>query len=369
MSDEAEHFEGVMDRQPTLQTVTWLLNLRKFGQLNLDPPYQRRSVWSLRERQKFIDTVLRNYPSPAIFLHVTYDAEGNPMHHVVDGKQRLSAILDFVDNRLRIAKDFGDTRIDGGNWKSLEAYPRIRRSFWTYQLTVEQIDDVNEPLVREIFERLNRNSRKLEPQEMRHARYDGWMIRFLESQANLSAWKKLRVSTNARAKRMADVQMLSEFVQVLIAGDVVGFDQESLDQMYADYEDSEAELISPDPDFIQSRFEALRTYLEDLEEQNGVVSRVASSRNHLYTLWTFVALADTLPDPSEFASRYVDFLDQVEDLKRSQIEEPNRDSARDDRNVALYLRNSIGATTELPQRRARLEALGSYFEAAGTRAQ
>lgn len=357
-----EDFGGSIDRQPTLQTITWLLNLRKFDQLNLDPPYQRKSVWSLREKQRFLDTILRNYPSPAIFLHLTYDNDGNATYHVVDGKQRLSTILGFVDGRIRIAKDFGDSRIDGVNWKGLEPYPAVRKSFWTYQLTVELLDDVHEPLVREIFSRLNRNSRKLEPQEIRHAKFEGWLISYLETQAQLELWKQLKISTRAREKRMADVQLLSEFAQVLIEGAVSGFDQESLDRLYADYEDPAETAADFDPEEFAARFERIALFLLEMDQHNGCVSNIAGSRNHLYSLWGNLALSkDGEIDPAAIADRYTAFLGEVDAVKKADLAEPNRDRSGDDPDVLRYLQASVGATTEMPQRLARHESLASFL--------
>src|ERR1700690_3849340 len=102
-----------MKRRPTTQDITWLLDLARNKQLNLEPPYQRRSVWTRKDRQFFLDTIFRDYPSPAIFLHKTIAEDGGSTYHVVDGKQRLETILSFVNNKLRIAKDFGDVRLDG----------------------------------------------------------------------------------------------------------------------------------------------------------------------------------------------------------------------------------------------------------------
>lgn len=357
-----ELMEGGMDRQPTLQSVTWLLNLRRYEQLDLNPPYQRRSVWSLREKQRFLDTVLRNYPSPAIFLHTTFDPDGNPTYHVVDGKQRLSAILDFVDNRLRLSRDFGDARLDGANWKALENYPAARKALWTYQLTVEQMDDVQEALVKEIFERLNRNSRKLEPQEMRHARFDGWLITYLESQAEAEVWKVLRVSTAAKRKRMSDVQVLSELAEILIQGRVAGFDQEGLDALYADFEDPAETNPDFDVDEFVVNFERCALFLRDMEQHNSVITTMATSRNHLYPLWAVAALTPVQAQtPAAIADRYTKFMHEFERLRRLDSEDPARDRGDDDPLVLAYLQNSSGASTETPQRQARFQALSDYL--------
>src|SRR4029078_8939953 len=92
-----------MERVVTTYDVTWLLDLDKNGQLDLDPPYQRKSVWTPKDRRFFMDTVCRNYPSPAIFLHKTIDdMTGKTTYHVVDGKQRITTLLQFVKDKFSL---------------------------------------------------------------------------------------------------------------------------------------------------------------------------------------------------------------------------------------------------------------------------
>lgn len=91
-----------MNRHLTTHDITWFLESDRNKQLDLDPPYQRRSVWTRRDRQFFLDTIFRGYPSPAIFLHKTVDDNGRPTYHVVDGKQRIQTVLDFADDKIRM---------------------------------------------------------------------------------------------------------------------------------------------------------------------------------------------------------------------------------------------------------------------------
>ena len=101
-----------MKRLPSPQQITWFLDLDKTGQLNLEPPYQRKSVWTLKDRKFFLDTIFRNYPCPAVFIHKVTDEEGKTTYNVVDGKQRLQTILMFKNNELIIDKDFGDVTLN-----------------------------------------------------------------------------------------------------------------------------------------------------------------------------------------------------------------------------------------------------------------
>ena len=65
-----------MARSITQQDVSWFLDLKEKDQLDLDPPYQRRSVWTLKDKRFFIDTILNDYPAPPVFLHKTLDDNG-----------------------------------------------------------------------------------------------------------------------------------------------------------------------------------------------------------------------------------------------------------------------------------------------------
>ena len=174
---------NLMKRRPTTQDLTWLLDLDLNKQLDIDPPYQRRSVWTLKDSQFFLDTIFRDYPSPAIFLHKTIDEGGKSTYHVVDGKQRIKTILDFVNDRIKIAKNFGDIRLNGKRWIDLKGEQDLKQKLWNYQITVEMIDDVEGSVINEVFDRLNRNARRLTPQELRHARFEGWLISEVEAES------------------------------------------------------------------------------------------------------------------------------------------------------------------------------------------
>lgn len=63
--------------------------------MNLEPGFQRQSVWSTRDREKLIDSILRNYPLPAIFLYRN-NKDGEIIYEVIDGKQRLESIFMFM---------------------------------------------------------------------------------------------------------------------------------------------------------------------------------------------------------------------------------------------------------------------------------
>ena len=117
-----------MQRRSTSQDVSWFIDLRRHGQVELNPPYQRRSVWNLKDRRFFLDTVFRGYPCPPVFLHKTLDEDQKTVYAVVDGKQRLQTLFMFADGEIALAADYGDERLNGKRWDQLRPPRKWRRS-------------------------------------------------------------------------------------------------------------------------------------------------------------------------------------------------------------------------------------------------
>lgn len=114
--------------------------------LDLDPPYQRNSVWNRSFKQFFIDTVLRNYPCPPIFINMEITESGATLYHVFDGKQRLLAILEFLDDRFPIAKEkYSFPNLAGNYFSQLD--PDTQKRIYGYFLPFEFFTEVDEELL------------------------------------------------------------------------------------------------------------------------------------------------------------------------------------------------------------------------------
>lgn len=349
-----------MQRRLTTQDVTWFLDVNGLGRLDLEPSYQRKSVWTRRDRQYFLDTIFNNYPSPAIFLHKDIDDVGNTTYHVVDGKQRLESVLMFVDNKLPIPETVGDNRLANKRWRDLKDDADLKRRLWDYQFTVEMLDSIEPAVVNDVFGRLNQNSRKLTPQEIRHSRYDGWFVNFAESEADRPLWKQLRVSTTARARRMQDVQFISELMAVTIKQALNGFDQDWINEIYASHEDLDLVDSSFNLEDFESNFGRTATYLQEAEEHSQIVSSLATTFAHVYSLWGWLTLQPELPSVSRFADAYSQFMEAVKEVISSNaVPESYSKFATD---LQAYADNARGASTDLKQREARHEALSNVLE-------
>jgi hypothetical protein len=92
------------------RTLSWWYDQK--DNIDLDPLYQRRAqLWSERDREFLIDSILNGYDVPKIYIAdftfgLTKLHSTNKRYSVIDGKQRLGAIFDFFENKLRLAEDF-----------------------------------------------------------------------------------------------------------------------------------------------------------------------------------------------------------------------------------------------------------------------
>lgn len=350
-----------MARNLTTQDISWFLDQYEKGQLNLDPPYQRRSVWSSLDKRYFIDTVLNNHPAPPVFLHKTLDDNGRATYHVVDGKQRLQTIIEFTQDKIRIPDDFADINLQKKRWKELER--GTRDTFWNYVLTVEMLPDVSDAALRDIFDRINRNSRKLMPQEMRHAKYDGWFIKTTEAETEQQEWKDFGIATAARIKRMADVQFVSELFKVLLNGKIEGFDQDALDDLYAAYEDISEQSTFVEEDFL-AEVERIKAYIHGMLAAQTKIQGFLRVQSHFYSLWAYLALTKNQVLPIEqFAARYADFMARV----TTAIADPEAAlvTEGEERQAVLdYANSARGASTDLTPRLNRHKALVTVLHGA-----
>ena len=73
--------------------------------LSLTPKFQRRGVWKPAARSFFVDSLLRGLPVPPIYLRQQQSPERDRViREVVDGQQRIAAVLDFMEGKYRLSK-------------------------------------------------------------------------------------------------------------------------------------------------------------------------------------------------------------------------------------------------------------------------
>ncbi len=130
-----------------------LINDVKTGRLIPDAYFQRNLVWREIHKKDFIKTILLGFPFPQIFISKgkVNVSSLSTVSCIVDGQQRTDAIMNYLDNNFDV---------DGRLFSTLS--DAEKSSFLKYEIAVIELDLENDdPLVREIFQRINRTSNSL----------------------------------------------------------------------------------------------------------------------------------------------------------------------------------------------------------------
>lgn len=165
------------------QTVQELLNLQKNKLLEVDPEYQRGPVWTRLQKQYFVDSILRGYHIPLIYLHFKGGGEVDGFQvgdrlYIIDGQQRVLALYEFSEGAFplldprehpgRFPKSLIDSPCEWAGKDMHQLDNRIRERFFNTPLSVVHIETEDENEVRDLFIRLQ-GGKPLTPQEQRDA--------------------------------------------------------------------------------------------------------------------------------------------------------------------------------------------------------
>jgi hypothetical protein len=272
-----------LERSSTTISIASFHEQNQLSKFNFNPPYQRRSIWTEEKQSYFIDSILRNFPIPPIFLHRKIDADTGKTHFdVIDGKQRLTAIARFIANEIPAANEHGSddeqNKIDGAYFKDLssdEGLAEFKSSFWKYDIPIEYVDPADTGLIEEVFDRLNRNGEPLTGQELRNAQYHDTPLLVAVDRLLTQPYLGERLTITDRA-RMEDKEFCSECLLSAHLKEVIGSSRKTLDELYE---------ARKNDDFSQSM--ALSVQIcEDLVslDLDYAGSRI-SGVSHLYGLW------------------------------------------------------------------------------------
>ena len=334
-----------MSRRHNFQTVSWFYDLHKRRMLDMDPPYQRRSVWNQNFKDYFVDTVLLNFPAPALFLYEEIGADGRAAYHVVDGKQRLMTLFEFIDGRFTISERSDSTANRGKYFSGLD--DETKKAFWAYQFLVEYVPSSDENLINSIFDRINRNVAKLTPQELRHAKLDG---EFITTAENLAEWTFAELPRNfpriasQSQKQMKDVEFIA-LLLLLIEEGPQSYSQDALDKAFSDRDEGWERRQE-----IETQYRRLiRTVKEVVEtpEGEGLTGSRFRNQTDFYSLLGALHALPDVPAPGVIAERLTTFLQRLEDPE----------TRKADANLTAYYEAARSASNDKGPREVRIERL------------
>jgi hypothetical protein len=193
--------------------IQWYRN----KELIINETFQRYSVWTPQAKTYLIDTILHELPIPKMFLRTILDPNRQTsIREIVDGQQRIRAIVEFADNKLRLSKRSAD--FYGLNYSDLD--DEQKQAFLGYTLTIEHLLNATDDDVIDIFARLNSYTVTLNAAEKRHAEFQTdfkFAVR-RAAESYRSVLEKYRIFTTTQRFRMADDELLAELFGLVLQG-------------------------------------------------------------------------------------------------------------------------------------------------------
>lgn len=156
------------------------------GDLNLHPDFQRNLVWDDFRKSRLIESILLRIPLPMFYFY--QDKEG--VLSVVDGLQRLSAIREFMENKLVLRDLEHLDQCEGCTYSGKQSIdPKYFRWFNMTQIFVNIIDAQSPRKVKyDIFRRINTGGRPLNAQELRNSLAGDGLRQTLQSMTRLKSF-------------------------------------------------------------------------------------------------------------------------------------------------------------------------------------
>ena len=209
-------------------TIRQILNDVDF---DWDVVIQRNQVWNNKKQSKLIHSVLYGFPIPPIFV------QQKEKFIVLDGKQRLTTIYDFFNNKLKLTKDIKAINGEEIKGKTFAELPKkLQNAFLDYTIDLYLINKITDEQRDEIFRRFN-NGEPLTKYEILRSEFYGLLLDQVEDICNKTFFANLvNLPLNSR-KRMADQQLVIQTVS-LLEGRNTGFSSKEVEDYIKELKDT-----------------------------------------------------------------------------------------------------------------------------------
>jgi hypothetical protein len=184
-------------------------------QIDLSPHFQRRGRWDQARQSRFIESIIMNVPIPPVFL----GEDEYSQYVVLDGRQRLTAVDEFLKNNftlkgLKVWDELNGENYDGLKKKKLDRY-LIRRFVPAVVILKESSSEVKY----DVFDRLNTGAVMADPMEIRNAVFQGEFIKLIRTLSDNATFRKLwdipsddlKRVTNPTYAKMVDLELVLRF--------------------------------------------------------------------------------------------------------------------------------------------------------------
>ena len=243
--------------QAQVYSVNDFVGWHERNELLLSPSFQRRRVWSRQGKSYLIDSIIRGMPIPQIFIRQKiHPSARRTVREVVDGQQRISTILDYIDGKFTVLPSH-NPKI--ARRKYAELPESMQLAILSYPFSVNVLSTSSDAEVLEIFARINSYSITLNRQERLNAQYTGAFKEAMHRLArrHLAYWSNHRILTSQRIARMADVDLVADLVATMMSELHDG--KSHIESHYKEYDDE-----FPGEGVVSSQFNQILVLIEEI---------------------------------------------------------------------------------------------------------
>lgn len=232
-----------MNTIQTSYSVVDYFNAMERGEIIVNKHYQRSdAVWPEAAQAFFVETILLGYPIPKLLLYQVTDIKSRRTHkEIVDGQQRSQVIRSFIKDEIVLSRSLRSEELRGKRYSQLDVDAQAR--FLDYAISVDLFVSATPDEIREVFRRINSYTVPLNPEEQRHAEFQGhfkWFIYELSSDYDDSL-HSMGVFSEKQLVRMADSKLFSEIVHALLY-DITTTNKMKLNALYRNRDKNFPEL-------------------------------------------------------------------------------------------------------------------------------
>lgn len=333
-----------MEKQASRATTPQILyNRRK--KINLRPDYQRGLVWAKKEKQLFIDSILRDMYVPEILLRKIEDVPGIDFD-VLDGQQRISTIFHFMDDGFRTAKNLEINEHDLGGLLYSQLPDDFKYQFESFQLAYTTIVGDDDE-IEEMFRRLQQGS-PLKDVEVRNS-ISGPVRDFVRNTVEHVFFTET-VGINERNNKNLQYNKLIEQLMVLEDKGVTDIKKKNLDFLHEEHN------VEGYPNEKKERLLEILDYMYDvfLNNQNRGYFRPSTIQGLYLILSDYIDKDKSRQHTKDFEQWFVSFENERRNQKNLSEEEQNQDLV--EYNIAM-----IGGTNSRESLQIRKNIMGKSW--------
>ena len=252
-----------MNVQHTTLTVNEYCQGMERNEIIVNKNYQRSDrVWPSIARSYLIESIILGFPLPKFTHYLVMDIKSKKTQkEIVDGQQRSISIRGFWEDTFRLANSLETESLRGKRYSELDNDDK--EAFLTSPLSIDQMVGAEREDVREAFRRMNSYTIPLNPEEHRHAVFQGpfkWFIHRLADRFS-SSFVVMGIFSEKQIIRMADTKLLAEVCDAIIH-EITTTNKKILDTLYK----------NRDKEFLEEGVigERLTTAIDELREWTDI---------------------------------------------------------------------------------------------------